>query len=382
MGSKRFGRIRWRGRSLYIDYHVGGERVRERFGRLLTGQAIERQALESKAREHLETVGLSAAGRSSLTSKFPTYSQAAEFYWDKSVAVKKYIQDQSECRASEKHKLAYTVERFGERTLDSITRADVKQFRMDLRASHPKWGAGTVNRVVDKVGQVFRFAIAQECWNYGSAPLEEQRRYGRMDLCVSLTNPRHGLPKLTEERAEVQIATEEQFRALLDALPEDGRYLALLAAHTGLRPRNVLRLRWDEVDLVGGHLRIETHKGKARLVLALHPDLVQLLTHLHRTRGPGLSEYVVAQPSGRPWAKVPGWYSARRAAGVPEFRFRSVRNAWTSWHVDRGAELGLLQRALGHSTAATTARYYNLAQRASETLVESQPSLLQAGTFL
>jgi len=153
---------------------------------------------------------------------------------------------------------------------------------------------------------------------------------------------------------------------------------AIIAAHTGLRKRNVIRLRWDQVDLVNKRIFINSHKGKGKLILAMHDDLHGIFMKQYRSYGPEKSEYVICKPDGQRFTDVPGWRDAQKRAGMPKFCFKNLRNTYCSWHVENGAEMGLIQRALGHTTISTTARFYNKAQAASTMLVQSQRSLLSA----
>ena len=52
-----------------------------------------------------------------------------------------------------------------------------------------------------------------------------------------------------EPKRCVRWITPKQEKALLEALPEHQRDIALFALATGLRQSNVVRLRWSQVDL-------------------------------------------------------------------------------------------------------------------------------------
>lgn len=87
-------------------------------------------------------------------------------------------------------------------------------------------------------------------------------------------------------RPEKQVVTPDQLRSLLEKLPEPSKSLVWLLVLTGLRIGELLALRWQDVDLDAGVLRVrrtlyEGHfdepktRSSARTVLHhVLPDLV------------------------------------------------------------------------------------------------------------
>jgi len=62
--------------------------------------------------------------------------------------------------------------------------------------------------------------------------------------------PRRGL------RAEKQVLTPEQLRSLFELLPEPCKSVVWLLVLTGVRIGELLALRWQDVDLEAGVLRV------------------------------------------------------------------------------------------------------------------------------
>ena len=52
--------------------------------------------------------------------------------------------------------------------------------------------------------------------------------------------------------------------------------------------------------------------------------------------------------------------SARRRAGITDFRFHDLRHTFASWFVQDGGDLYRLSRILGHTTLQMTSRYSHL----------------------
>jgi integrase len=240
------------------------------------------------------------------------------------------------------------------------------------------WDNQYINRIVDMVGQVYHWAIGQEIYTYDTADSRERLAYGRVELCVNLENPRHGLPKLPETPKEAIIPTIEQFRKLLDELPKpEFRAFAIIGAHTGLRKRNILGMKIDDINFDRGVIIVSSHKtGKTPIVLSMHPELAWLLRDIVNNRIPE-QVYLVETTPGRAYRDFHGvWNRACDRAGVHGFRFESLRNMYTTWRVEEGVSLGLIQQALAHSTVATTAKHYNKAKLATEIIVKTQRNIL------
>ena len=157
------------------------------------------------------------------------------------------------------------------------------------------------------------------------------------------------------------------------------------ATHTGLRPRNIIELQWDQLDMDGEYVVIDSYKGSNNrnappLILKLHPELLELIGMLEKSRQSG-EIYVFPKSFQKPYKNfAASWHRACQKAKIPEFKFKNLRATYTSWRIEEGVSIGLLQRALGHTTLNTTARFYNLAQKCSDEIVKTQRPILKLVT--
>jgi integrase len=210
---------------------------------------------------------------------------------------------------------------------------------------------------------------------YSKASEAEKEKYGNINLILKLgvKNPVHGLPALEEFPEEAMIITHNQFKILYDELPSDHRYIAIIAAHTGLRKGNIVNLNWDQVNLEKEYICIDMHKGsrgnpkRNPLIIKLHQDLIKIFSFLEYRPG----ELIF--PCGFNYRT---WRKSCKRAGVEGLKLKDLRPNYTSWLVEAGATLSLLQCSLGHSTPLVTGRFYNKAQKATEILVPLQKSFL------
>src|SRR5208283_5991191 len=127
---------------------------------------------------------------------------------------------------------------------------------------------------------------------------------------------------------------------------------------TGARLREILDARWSQVDFERGILFLADSKtGRKPVYLSAAAQAV--LASLPRIEG---NPHIIAgAKDGAPRVdlKKP-WAAVKRAAGLEGVRLHDLRHSFAS--VGAGASMGLpiIGKLLGHSQAATTARYAHL----------------------
>lgn len=149
-----------------------------------------------------------------------------------------------------------------------------------------------------------------------------------------------------------------------------------LLLFTGCRLREILHLRWGEVDLERGLLHLPNSKtGKKSVVL--NGAAVGILKNLPRCDVFVIPGDVKGQPRHdlkRPWEHI------RHAAGLQDVRLHDLRHTHASFGVASGLGLPIIGRLLGHASPLTTARYAHLAddpvRRASDVIGTKLSQLL------
>lgn len=165
-----------------------------------------------------------------------------------------------------------------------------------------------------------------------------------------------GLPWKVDEHGPKakHLPKPENRRTFLDPVALAAVRLLIL---TAARLREVLHLRWSEVDSERGLAFLPDSKT-GRKTLVLSNAAVSLLESLQRTG----STYVISGGrNGQPRAdlKKP-WAALCRYAKLEGVRLHDLRHTFAS--VGAGASLGLpiVGKLLGHSQPQTTARYAHL----------------------
>jgi len=200
------------------------------------------------------------------------------------------------------------------------------------------------------------------------------------------TNPATAVRPPRVERAELTIPDADQVRAIVKAAEGSWIHLPiLLGAATGMRRGEVFGLRWRDVDLDAGVLRVagslqrvdgqlrvvEPKTPRARRTVALPAAVIDLL-RVHRKYqaerrlllGEGWTDLdlVVEQGDGRP--RDPDTITHRftdvaAAAKVPGVRFHDLRHAYATSLLRGGVHPKVVSEALGHASTAFTMDVYS-----------------------
>ena len=133
--------------------------------------------------------------------------------------------------------------------------------------------------------------------------------------------------------------------------------LRLLLA-TGARKGEVLGLRWADIDLDAGLLRLERDKTSAnRRDILLTPTAVAVLRSLPRIAS---SPFVFPARAGHLKYIDLHFIAAIERAGLRKVRIHDLRHSFASAAVGEGVSLYTVGKLLGHRKATTTARYAHL----------------------
>ena len=131
---------------------------------------------------------------------------------------------------------------------------------------------------------------------------------------------------------------------------------------TGCRRNEILTLKWEDVDLEAGELRLRDSKTGPRDV-PLPAAAVSVLAALPRVPG---NPWVIAgaKPGGHVSNLNDHWLRIRARAGLEDVRIHDLRHSFASRALALGESLPAIGRLLGHGQVATTARYAHLARDA------------------
>jgi integrase len=233
--------------------------------------------------------------------------------------------------------------KLGGRKLTEIRRADLQDFADRLLADGTD--ASTIRNTLMPLRAIFRRAVA------------------RGDIAL---NPTSGLELPAVRGRRDRIASPAEAAKLVDALPERDRALWATALYCGLRRGELQALRWEDVDLAKGVIRIERAwdvregeiepKSRAGRRTVPIPAVLRdyLVEHKQRSDAKGL---VFDRPDGKAFdgptvdarAKA-----AWRAAGLDPITLHEARHTFASLMIAAGVNAKALATYMGHASVTIT----------------------------
>ena len=171
------------------------------------------------------------------------------------------------------------------------------------------------------------------------------------------------------ENKRLRWLTPEEAAELLDAIrkrSEQTYEMALFSLHTGARFGEIAALRWSNVHLDQGAVTLLDTKSRDRVVF-LTPELLDILRN---KASRAASSLVFPARGGNTMTQVSNAFEraiidVRLNEDVTDNRmrvtFHTLRHTHASWLAQRGVELSVIQKQLGHGSFALVQRYAHLA---------------------
>ena len=188
------------------------------------------------------------------------------------------------------------------------------------------------------------------------------------------SNPTDGcaLPKL--EHKEMKTLPVEQLTSFLREAKESGVFeLYYIELATGLRRGELLGLKWEDIDLSQGNLRVQRQIARingeiieaplktknAYRTLPLSTDAVDVLREQRKKSGN--SPYVFPSPTGGPISPDSILHMLHRVlkrAGLAQVRFHDLRHTFATLALQNGVDIKTVSGMLGHYSAGFTLDTY------------------------
>jgi integrase len=211
------------------------------------------------------------------------------------------------------------------------------------------------------------------------------------------------------QASEITILEPEQIRTMLTALRGRQLYVvAVLAISTGLRRGELVALRWRDIDLETGQIRVErsleqTNAGLAfkspktrasrRTVTIPRAIAAELQKHWRTQQerrlalGLGRSgpdDLVFARADAAPWppdSLTTAWQKAIASLRLPQVTLHGLRHTHVSQLIAAGLDVVTVSRRIGHSNPTVTLNVYahlfgNTDQRAAAVVETALAAIL------
>ena len=198
-------------------------------------------------------------------------------------------------------------------------------------------------------------------------------------------NPAHGVKQFPETARDrfLQLGEMEMFFKALESESELFKHFFLLSLLTGARKSNVLAMRWDELDLLGGYWRIPDPKRGGPVMVPLIGPALAILTERRKAA------------QGSPWV-FPGhrrgthlcnpqkaWARVLKTAKLENLRPHDLRRSLGSHMACANTSMNIIGAVLGHRPgSAATAVYARLADSPQrQAMTAAATAMLTAGNL-
>ncbi len=188
------------------------------------------------------------------------------------------------------------------------------------------------------------------------------------------------------QRTEIKILGPDEIKATLAALRGNALYpLTVLALATGMRRGEIVALRWGDVDLDGGKVRVDRSIEQTNAGLSVKPPkteagrrtiaipaavVAEMRRHWreqqeHRLElGTGKAkpdDLVFPRPDGSVWppdSLTADWARTVRLLKLPKVTLHALRHTHVSHLIASGLDVVTVSRRIGHSNPTVTLGVY------------------------
>ena len=252
----------------------------------------------------------------------------------------------------------------GDIPLEKLTSLDLQKFYKKLlaqgrvdRLEAKRQPKGLSAKTVRNIHQILSSALKLA---------QEQR--------LILTNPAEGCALPRVEHQEMKTLTTVQLASFFREARESGVFeLYYLELATGLRRGELLGLKWEDIDLERGDLRVRRQVSRingevveaplktknAYRTLPLAEDTVGVLKE--QRKKVGNSPWVFPSPNGGPISPDSVLHMLHRVlkrAGLPKVRFHDLRHTFATLALQNGVDVKTVSGMLGHFSAGFTLDTY------------------------
>jgi integrase len=324
-----------------VQYRLGGRKGRTR--RVTIGQHGELTPTAARS-EAKRLLGEIAAGRDPASERDKAKAdKSLDVVLDQFMA--EHVKPKLKPATVEEYQRLvrlYVKPRFKNRAIGELKRPDIARLHHEL--SDKPYQA---NRVLAFLSVLFNWAEKHGLRPDGSNPCRHVGKYreGRRERFLSQVE----LGRLGDALREA-----EQDKSCSPWVVAAIRLLAL----TGARRNEILTLQWEHVSEEHGCLMLPDSKT-GRKAVRLSPPALALLQTIPRLEGN--PHVICGERAGRHLVNIEKpWRRIRAAAKLDDVRLHDLRHSFASVAASGGQSLIVIGKMLGHSKAATTARYAHL----------------------
>jgi len=223
---------------------------------------------------------------------------------------------------------------FGKKTLQEITSLEVEKYK---QKRVKEVSSSTVNREMTCLKTIFKKA----------------KEWGKIkENQISSVKP------FKVQNRRLRYLEKEEIVRLIQVCPGYLKPIVAVALNTGMRKREILALKWNDIDFRNRLIYVLQTKNREIREIPMNDIVVRILLKVRKNPR---SPYVFCKKEGSPYRNITGGFSnALKRAGISDFRFHDLRHTFASHLVMARIDLKTVQELLGHKTFEMTLRYAHL----------------------
>ena len=283
-------------------------------------------------------------------------------FWYQNFSKPKIRQTTQECYENRIYN--HIIPEIGKIPLCKLTQNDLQQFYARLKK-------GGRRRLTEFYGEGLSDRMVRSCHTTCRTALEKAVVEG-----LITTNPAIGCRLPPKKAKEMQVLTRAEILRFLTRAKEEGYYeMFLLELTTGMRRGEIIGLKWRDLNLQTGELRITRQvvktgsskeisvpktKSSVRTIL-LPSDMVELLAELKKqTKGEWMFPSPVKEGEPRnPTAVYHRFQLILERSHCKKIRFHDLRHTFATMALENGMDIKTLSAMIGHISAETTLNIYS-----------------------
>ena len=244
----------------------------------------------------------------------------------------------------------------------NITNIVMRQCRAELLEEGKS--EATVNRIKSAVHSVLRFCNE-----------DTRGAFPKPDIFKKLPEPKGRVEWYTKDDVDrIEKCAREVFQR------PDVADIATVAAYTGMRQGELLKLRAKDVDFrvnsifVGGQKPVLTKTGCHETTAWREIPIVPKIQTILERRVDSVSPHI--RIFGEEWASKERLLNAFKSVTAflefsPSYVFHTLRHSFGVWHCESGTSLRILMDLMGHACYKTTLRYAKASDTARRKAMEN-----------
>jgi integrase/recombinase XerD len=177
------------------------------------------------------------------------------------------------------------------------------------------------------------------------------------------------LPRPKKRQQLPKVFSQQEIAAIIKSVENvKHKTMLMLAYSAGMRISEVVSIKTQNVDSSRMTLFIQQAKGKKDRVVTLSPILLVMLREYARQYKPDKNGYLFeGDTKGSPYSPRSlqlVMQAAKRKAGVYKTgSIHSLRHSFATHLIERGTDITMIQKLLGHNDLKTTLRYLHTSNK-------------------